>query len=537
MSLSVEVPNQWSYTGREPVIKSSLADTPCAALGIDGLLDKFNATLQTSYTRETPYLSSVLEYCISENYDFGTAYGCLRRMWYNNDWRTVEDELRSREKNDLEQRRKALVGNRIVDPHISPRRVWDLYSNRVVPSSWITDRWPWGISHAWVDEKDRVDVRTPINGHKWPVPIPKDTDLNLIRIEMLNLGAEYVWLDVLCLRQKGGPQEDLRTEEWKLDVPTIGRVYEAAEKVVYYFSGLGRPLILKEGDLDSDRCWFRRAWALQEIGEMKIVAGDTGDGPLHAEPIDKNGNYEREVLTRFHKQLRSLENISRDLSGIFDMLANMQCRISDNPVDKVAALAFSLQSTKMAAYYESQSIEEAWTAQVNVMDGLFRGQLFFLYPEPGEGSTKWRPSWKQVMMKKPLPAEDYCRAYVGQDEEAGNDWCKAGCIEKALVRGLEVGGEEGVDRWGELIVEDADGACHTVDLVATHQYSIPEDTYTLLCSEPNPFGYFPQYWVVGRMLPGRRFEKVSVAMTDRDEIRKLVNLGVAKSSHNVIYLM
>ncbi len=35
---------------------------------------------------------------------------------------------------------------------------------------------------------------------------------------MLNLGAEYVWLDVLCLRQKEGLREDLREEEWKVDV-------------------------------------------------------------------------------------------------------------------------------------------------------------------------------------------------------------------------------------------------------------------------------------------------------------------------------
>ncbi len=47
-----------------------------------------------------------------------------------------------------------------------------------------------GISHAWVDEKDRVNVMTPINGYKWPVPIPKNASLDLIRVEMLNLGAK-----------------------------------------------------------------------------------------------------------------------------------------------------------------------------------------------------------------------------------------------------------------------------------------------------------------------------------------------------------
>ncbi len=84
-----------------------------------------------------------------------------------------------------------------------------------------------------------MDVQTPINGKEWPVHIPKDVDLNLIRIEMLNLGAEYMWLEVLCLRQKdeGGLREDLRMEEWKLDVPTIGGMYNG--KVVIYLSGLG----------------------------------------------------------------------------------------------------------------------------------------------------------------------------------------------------------------------------------------------------------------------------------------------------------
>ncbi len=77
-----------------------------------------------------------------------------------------------------------------------------------------------------MDEEDRVVVSTPINGYKWPVPIPKDVNLNLIRIEMLNLGLGYTWLDVLCLRQKGDGGRTCAREEWKLDVPTIGGVYD-----------------------------------------------------------------------------------------------------------------------------------------------------------------------------------------------------------------------------------------------------------------------------------------------------------------------
>ncbi|PBK62130.1 hypothetical protein ARMSODRAFT_859292, partial [Armillaria solidipes] len=142
----------------------------------------------------------------------------------------------------------------IVEPYLPPRRVWDLYSNRVVPW-WTVRRYPVPISHAWVDEKDRVDVWTPINGYACPVPIPKDASLDLLWIEMLNLGVQYMWLDVLCLRQKGGTKEDIRVKEWKLDVPIIGRVYRNTW-VVIYLSGLGLPLSVKEGDLDSERCWF-----------------------------------------------------------------------------------------------------------------------------------------------------------------------------------------------------------------------------------------------------------------------------------------
>ncbi len=58
------------------------------------------------------------------------------------------------------------------------------------------------------EEEDRVDAHTPINGYEWPVPMPRDANLDLIRIEMLNAGAEYAWLDVLCLRQVGGRGED-----------------------------------------------------------------------------------------------------------------------------------------------------------------------------------------------------------------------------------------------------------------------------------------------------------------------------------------
>lgn len=58
------------------------------------------------------------------------------------------------------------------------------------------------------------------------MPVPRTTTLEHVRVELLNLGAEYVWLDVLFLRQQGrAADEQQRLDEWRIDVPTIGFVY------------------------------------------------------------------------------------------------------------------------------------------------------------------------------------------------------------------------------------------------------------------------------------------------------------------------
>ncbi|PBK59019.1 hypothetical protein ARMSODRAFT_856452, partial [Armillaria solidipes] len=259
------------------------------------------------------------------------------------------------------------------------RRVWDLYANRVVPS-WVTRERPWGISHAWVDEKDRMDVWTPINGNEWPVPMPKDANLDLIRIEMLNLGALYAWLDVLCLRQEGGKSEHLRKDEWKLDVPTIGSVYEKAAQVVCYFNGLGRPLNLTMDYFGSDRCWFRRAWTLQEITDNPIIGGKTGDDIM-----------EKEVRRRFNR----LRNIIR-YGTCLGLVSEMQHRVSTKALDKVAGLVYLLKTNSIPIYDGEQSAADAWQALVDVMRPKFRAQLLFFYPVSGDGRKCWRPSWEQV---------------------------------------------------------------------------------------------------------------------------------------------
>ncbi len=530
---SIPVPKQQSYTGRKPVIPSSLANTPCADLGVAVLLEKLNSTLGTSYTLETPSLSSLLEAYSTKNYDFGTAYAHLRPFWYHG-LTGVQDELHTCEARDRAMRQDVLVNNKIVNDIVPPRCTWDLYSNRVFPW-WITRQWPWAISHAWMEEKDRTDVLTPINGYEWPVPIPRDTDLDRIRIEMLNSGAEYVWLDVLCLRQKDGRREDLRAEEWKVDVPTIGAVYERAKKVVCYISGLGRPLSLKPGDFESDRCWFRRAWTLQEIRQDPIIGGDTGNDRAMDEVIQ--AKFETDLALLCAMQDRAGFNVFSHPGA----LSEMQKRVSTNPVDKVAGLAYLLRSDRIPAYYEALSEEDAWTALVDVMHEEFRAELLFRYPKPGNGNKGWRPSWRQVMTEV-LPSYHQFMGFaeVYPPTDTGIDWYEGHCIESGYVRGLAEGPQEGKHRQGELLVEDKTDATHIFNITADHEYPIPDGLYTLIGSDPFLFGtpevpiVRSQYWVVGQRLSDWKFEKVSVfKMLDREAARVL-NLGVATETVNIL---
>ncbi|KAK0431328.1 hypothetical protein EV421DRAFT_1720673 [Armillaria borealis] len=528
---TIQVPKQRSYTGRSPVIPSSLASTPCANFGAEGLLEKLNTILGTSYTLEIHSVSSLLEAYIIKDYDFGTVYGHLRQFWYY-DLTDIEDKLHKREVWDQQMRQDVVADNRIISRLIPPRCIWDLYSNRVVPW-WAVRQWLWAISHAWMKEEDRVTVRTPINGYEWPVPMPRDANLDLIRIEMLNEGAEYAWLDVLCLRQERGRQEDLRTEEWKVDVPTIGRVYEMAHsnRLVCYLSGLGRPFNLKAVDLESDTCWFRRAWTLQETQHGIIIGGDTGDDRFT----------EREMRTMVENRLSLLGQgvgIGRQGTPVFIALSEMRKRVSTNPVDRVAGLSYLLQTEEVPAYYAAQSEEEAWNALVDEMSITYREHMFFLYPQPGGGNKFWRPSWKQAMTEA-LPLLHlgglYCglTGFVQHAKERGVDWCDGPCIKSGYVQGLSQGSLEGNFRQGKLIKDMMD-AKHTFKIVAYHQYPIPEGLYALVGSRSrNLYGTLKerQCWVVGERPPGQKFKKASVfQIPNKKDVKRLHKLGVTRDT-------
>ncbi len=487
-----------------------------------------NTMFNTSYTLHTAWIYSLLGAFITKDSDFGTAYAHVRPFWYRHDLADVEDELRTIEERDSKMREDVLVNKRIISDVVYPRRVWDLYSNRVVPL-WAARGWPYAISHAWVEEKDRMDVLTPINGYEWPVPIPKDTNLDLIRIEMLNAGAEYAWLDVLCLRQVGGRREDLRAEEWKLDVPTIGMVYRGFEPIVYYFNGLGRPLRIKAGDFESDRSWFRRAWTLQEGGDERIIGGDTGD----------DNAMEGEVRAEIDRRLLALRELYGFRSSfpdpdVWTVLSPMRDRVCTNPVDRIAGLVYLLRGVKaIPAYHEMQSMEDAWTALVDMLYRPHRATLFFTYPRPGNRDKVWRPSWNQVMSSAEiLPSNtDSFEAWVERTEDTDSDWVEAVSIESGYVYGLAEGSHDGNRRQGELIVTDDAGIRHIFKIIADHQYQIPDGLYVHLGSRP--YGRFgrqllDQYWVVGRRSPEQKFGKVSVfQIADKEEVKRLHELEIA----------
>ena len=203
-----------------------------------------------------------------------------------------------------------------------PRRIWDICANTVIPATWfcgppcpLTGRQEVGmslgikpVSHAWVADQDLSYILTEANQQMWPIPLPKGVLLEDVRGELIRLRVRYAWLDVLCLRQQSQPtlatdlaipisteavdrtplstkiiesHEQRRSEEWKVDLPTIGAIYSNLDRdglygggpIVIFMSGLGRPF--RDEGWDSKRHWLRRAWTLQETPVLTkcLIAG------------------------------------------------------------------------------------------------------------------------------------------------------------------------------------------------------------------------------------------------------------------------
>ena len=526
----LEVPRQVKFSSKAPVIQSSLASISCKAMGVSELLERLNEVLRMKYTLETPFLSDILQTYIDRDYDFGTTLGYLRPHW-SVGFSALKEELEKLEAEDTEMRQSAMDTrkNQIVNPGLRPRRVWDLYSNRILPI-WAIRKDPWAVSHPWMELELRHNVDTPINGYKWPVPIPIDTTLERVRVELLNLGAEYIWVDVLCLRQEGSMEnERLRLEEWKLDVPTIGYVYRQNQRIVYYYSGLGRPFRI--GDLTGKRHWLNRAWTLQEICENSVIGGIAADSPMPSVYLEGEGNVASEA-GRFYDILGSLPSVLLEVGNVFTVLEAMRHRSAVSELDKIAGLGYLLRPSVLPTYIPSQPAEDAWNHLIETMSDRSRGDLLFLYPSPGNGYHIWAPSWQQVMDATKLPHDgaegrfasltSICSATTGAYEYH----YRGHRIERCMLRGLDKPDHQRKHRDGIVSITSA-GVTYELTIWAAHQQPIEEGSYVLIGSLCYGF------WVVGRIRDTGHIEKVSVIIILPSDQRDLLqNMKLAPIMDN-----
>ena len=422
-----QIPFQWYHSGRG-AIPARLADK--AGLrsvqgGVNWVLEQLNAVFGTDRVLEEPGMGQMLQDFVAEDFDFGRIYGHLRPWWFSK--LTVPDvrlRMQKRKSDDWRLRSAAMDGDCIVDPAIPPRRIWDLYSNRVVPYYVLDISHPraipenvWAVSHSWVEPGQRAHGLTTINGQEWPVPIPGMVSLNDVRIELLNLGAEYVFLDVLCLRQKVDmrlsqhpyllpyspprrrgeqldPNDFRRRREWRLDVPTIGRVYQhyPRQTTITYFNGLGLPFSTSPDAMRSETHWFKRVWTLQETTLNWMPGG------LTATPF---GRYSQQDMTPpdFGDKLRSILRITmRQQTDVFVVIRIIRDRAFSNQADRVSGLAYLLRCNTMPIYEpEALDVEDAWDTLVEHMDPKLRIDLLMGWDTPGWGRYSWCPTWAQLM--------------------------------------------------------------------------------------------------------------------------------------------
>ncbi|KAH6913590.1 hypothetical protein BKA70DRAFT_725922 [Coprinopsis sp. MPI-PUGE-AT-0042] len=536
----IQVPLQIQYKNARRLLTESEADSPCSSFnGIQGLLDRLNEVLGTNHIldaeagEEKGGLLDALQQCIDEQWDLGTAYGYLEPRWWDGG-RELKTTMDSLKRVDMETRASAIDSRsgRITRPWLAPRRVWDLHCNRVLPQ-WIMgmERHPWAVSHSWMYPDMRQDVWTTINGNEWPVPIPKDTSLARVRVELLNLGARYVWLDVLCLRQVGpAEREGIRLEEWKLDVPTIGSIYQQNQLLVYYLSGLGRPFVL--GDLDNERHWLNRAWTLQEISMNGLRAGiHPGSNYIMDPQTDEKGGYRDQGVARFDEAFANQLSLTQQ-ENVFDVLRAMRKRAATGELDKIAGLGYLLGCKSLPQYDTTKTSNQAFSKMLEVISSRYCGDIFFRFPRSGtdlDSGRLWAPSWDQILSVPQSELPETRGNWLMEDvrfTEDGRSWYEGFWADGVGVTGFSTKDPQNGRREGLLHFKDDEGKAHTFRVQPTHshQVEIPDGEYTVALDLV--------YIVVGNRGVGGEFAKVSVLkllgkeeeegrMEDREFRRKL----------------
>ncbi|KZT20162.1 hypothetical protein NEOLEDRAFT_1141132 [Neolentinus lepideus HHB14362 ss-1] len=419
-------PEGWSPC----IISPEVASLKCKDRGVKGVLRLLNQALAGDLGREIlisdPGVEQLLGRLVNgtEDYNFGSLYARVRNLWrrkHLDDVNKVHSEL-IKFSDCIDEARKACVTGDFIHVsgrnsnlslsggHTWARRLWDLRAHRVVPYRFSLGYYNisadvhkfalpmfFAVSHSWTSTMSGVD--TAVNGREWLVPLPSGVTLEAIRNELLHLKAEYVWLDVVCLRQFGVQNEELRKEEWAVDIPTIHTIYQCAWKVIRYYNGLG--VAFKCKGWTGQRHWLRRVWTIQEIHSQTMSAG-LPEGLRAEDLLEQNSEEDGRPLRVY---LRSVEILESNLAGLYTaqnlllIIKELRERFATKPIDKIAACGALLPGalTKIPLYKECMDVEDAWELLVKCMPGHIPCSILWKICTPGEGKCKWRPSWKQLM--------------------------------------------------------------------------------------------------------------------------------------------
>ena len=407
------------------------ANVPCQELDVGVLWRSLTALvgLNNDITvAKSPWIGDDIRHFVACKFDFGLAYAAARVAWKHMGGNVVSSQrsqwhAHARELGEVRSDAiKIDDGQKVItSPYkIMPRRLWDLKSNRVVdykmpytaplPTNSETTNSEstfWAVSHSWTS--DMSPIWTAINQYQWPVPCPKGTNLDDLRSELLTFGAEYVWLDIVCLRQQSGVDclERLRRDEWKLDVPIIGNIYRVASNIVRYFNGLGVPFSNK--GWDDPRHWLQRAWTLQEIApESNTINGGVpwGQGQIL---LDSRGEVSGKVI-QLRRAIHPVTQLARrvdhpDGCEVYKLAQEMANRHASQPVDKISGLFYLLRTTKLLCYDVTMTSEDFWKQSFPLLPVERKAEILFDYPYRG-ASEQWFPTWEQ-MLQWPIRNQEY----------------------------------------------------------------------------------------------------------------------------------
>lgn len=441
------------------------ADRPCTTYTPHQLLETLNEFTGKTHTMGgQKRLSDTLDAACdgSKICDFGTIYSWYRLeatgLFRGTDlWESLWDPMAALEShNDLGRVKIQAdnLGNEFIyeDKLADPLRLWDLYSHRVIPFRWFkmselsfvsasrihTFGNYWAISHSWVANDELASVTTKVNQEQHPVPLPRDVRLDDIRDELLQLGGQFCWLDILCHRQKcvdynnepypgweertinnrRWPElEEMRKKEWKVYMPMMGQIYQKAKKTVRWFNGIGREFATT--GWKDDRHWCSRVWTLQETcdwdasfltggypgGELDLnIECQYGEKWLTAETLLKSTKertpYILQVMAlQFRGDAYCWEAFKKYFVAINE-------RVCTNNVDRVNGLNFLLCLDPIPVYQENDTVDKAWARSWSILHENLQKAIRAELKVGGNQEPTWQDLLDHLELTPRMPSQN-----------------------------------------------------------------------------------------------------------------------------------